>query len=229
LGDREEVAAWVEAVRETRAALDALGDVNLGAADAYEELAARHDDLEAQRADLDRSVADLRSAIARLNRECRESFREAFDAIDGGLREVYPRLLGGGAARLVLDDTDDVLDAGVALWVQPPGKRLQHLGLLSGGEKAMAAIALLIAMFRFRPSSFCVLDEVDAPLDEANGSRFTAILREMARQTQVLVVTHHRQTMEVADTLYGVSMAPPGVSRVVSVRLAGAALDTAGG
>jgi chromosome segregation protein len=173
-------------------------------------------------------VNDLRAAIARLNRECRERFRVAFDRIDAALREVYPRLVGGGAARLVLDDTDDVLDAGVALWVQPPGKRSQHLSLLSGGEKAMAAIALLIALFRFRPSSFCVLDEVDAPLDEANGARFTALLREMARETQILVVTHHRRTMEAADVLYGVSMAPPGVSRIVSVRLGTSDAATAG-
>ncbi len=220
--DTSDAAIWVGAVREARGALESLGEVNLSALVSFEELSARYADLDAQRSDLERSVADLRTAIARLNRDCRERFREAFDHVDGALRQAYPALVGGGAARLVLEETDDVLDAGVALWVQPPGKRLQHLSLLSGGEKAMAAIALLIALFRYRPAPFCVLDEVDAPLDEANGARFTSILREMARDTQLLLVTHHRRTMEAADVLYGVAMAQPGVSRVVSVRLDGA-------
>jgi len=127
--------------------------------------------------------------------------------------------VGGGAARLSLTDEEDLLETGVDIFVQPPGKRLQNLSLLSGGEKAMTAIALILSLFKVKPSPFCVLDEVDAPLDEANGSRFNEALREMAQHSQFIVVTHNRKTMECAATLYGITMPQPGCSRLVSVQL----------
>ena len=196
-----------------------LGDVHLGAVDEYEELRTRHTDLVAQRTDLEESMSSIRAAIARMNRTSRQRFRDAFDRVDEHFRDLYPRLVGGGSARLSLTDEDDLLETGVEIFVQPPGKRLQNLSLLSGGEKAMSAIALLMALFKVRPSPFCMLDEVDAPLDEANGGRFNDMIREMSDSTQFLVVTHNKKTMEVGDTLYGVTMPTPGASRIVSVRL----------
>ncbi len=219
LRDESAIAGWVADLESARREVAGIGEVHVGAAAAWADGRRRLIDMIAQKADLEASVADLRAAIARLNRTSRERFREAFDRIDEAFREVYPRLVGGGSARLALDDQDDVLDAGVELHVQAPGKRPQHLGLLSGGEKAMAAIALLMAMFRYRPAPFCIFDEVDAPLDEANGSRFVELLRELAGQTQFVIVTHHRRTMEAADALMGVTMGRPGVSQVVGVRL----------
>jgi chromosome segregation protein len=220
-----EDVAFVETVLseldEHRAQLERLGQVNLAAFDEYEELHKRHAQLEEQRADLEESVQRIRSAIAKMNRLCRQQFRDAFDAVNEHFIGAYPSLVGGGTARLSLTDEEDLLESGVDIFVQPPGKRLQNLGLLSGGEKAMAAIALLLALFRVKPSPFCVLDEVDAPLDEANGARFNLMLREMSRVSQFLVITHNRKTMECADALYGITMPKPGVSQIVAVELGG--------
>jgi chromosome segregation protein len=209
-------SADLDAYRQAHAA---LGEVNLAAPGEYRELLTRHDELAAQRLDLEQSVEGIRAAIAKLNKLCRERFRETFDRVNDYFQEVYPRLVGGGSARLSLTNEEDLLETGVEIFVQPPGKRLQNLQLLSGGEKAMTAIALLISLFRVKPSPFCVLDEVDAPLDEANGARFNEMLKEMSARSQFLVITHNRKTMECADTLYGITMARPGVSRLVSVDL----------
>ncbi|MEQ1506327.1 MAG: AAA family ATPase, partial [Myxococcota bacterium] len=219
LRDERGIKAAVAALESHRQALTALGEVNLAAPGEYRDLSVRHDELAAQRADLEQSVEGIRAAIAKLNRMCRERFRETFDRVNEYFQEVYPRLVGGGSARLALTNEEDLLETGVEIFVQPPGKRLQNLQLLSGGEKAMTAIALLIALFRVKPSPFCVLDEVDAPLDEANGARFNEMLKEMSTRSQFLVITHNRKTMECADTLYGITMARPGVSRLVSVDL----------
>ncbi|MEZ4241956.1 MAG: hypothetical protein R3F59_38560 [Myxococcota bacterium] len=219
LRDEKRVRAAVSHLDQHRQALARLGEVNLAAPQEYRELRGRHDELAAQRQDLEQSVDGIRAAIAKLNKMCRERFRETFDRVNAYFRDVYPRLVGGGSARLALTDEEDLLETGVEIFVQPPGKRLQNLQLLSGGEKAMTAIALLIALFRVKPSPFCVLDEVDAPLDEANGARFNEMLKEMALRSQFLVITHNRKTMECADTLYGITMARPGVSRLVSVDL----------
>jgi len=215
-GAGREALAELEA---DRGLLQRMGEVHLGAMEEYEELATRHTELATQREDLEGSVQRLRAAIAKMNRTCRERFRDAFDRVNEHFQESYPQLLGGGAARLALTDDEDLLETGVEIYVQPPGKRLQSLSLLSGGEKAMTAIALLIALFRVRPSPFCVLDEVDAPLDERNGGRFNGMLRDLAQASQFVVITHNRKTMECADTLYGVSMTTPGVSSLVSVAL----------
>ncbi|MBX2796294.1 MAG: AAA family ATPase [Myxococcales bacterium] len=217
--EERRVLARVQFLEEDRKRLASLGEVNLAALQEYRELHGRFEEMDAHRADLESSMASIREAIAKMNRICRERFREAFDQVKEHFQETYPRLVGGGSARLALTDEEDILECGVDIFVQPPGKRLQNLGLLSGGEKAMTAIALLIALFRVKPSPFCVLDEVDAPLDEANGARFNEMLREMAGRSQFLVITHNRKTMECADTLYGITMAKPGVSRLVSVRM----------
>jgi chromosome segregation protein len=215
----DQIEAQVERLAESRRALERLGDVHLGAIDEYAEVSERHADLETQRADLESSVARIRTAIAKMNRTCRQRFRDTFDLVNQHFQEMYPRLVGGGSARLSLTDEEDLLETGVDIFVQPPGKRLQNLSLLSGGEKAMTAIALILSLFKVKPSPFCVLDEVDAPLDEANGSRFNEALREMAMASQFIVVTHNRKTMECAAALYGITMQDPGVSALVSVSL----------
>jgi chromosome segregation protein len=166
-------------------------------------------------------VSSIRQAIAKLNKTCRERFREAFDRVNEAFRTAYPELVGGGEAQLSLTDEEDLLETGVEIMVRPPGKRMQTLSLLSGGEKAMTAIALLLALFSVKPSPFCVLDEVDAPLDEANGARFNDMIKRMAEMTQFIVITHNRKTMECADTLYGVTMPTPGASALVSVKIDG--------
>jgi chromosome segregation protein len=217
--DESGIASRVQRLAEARRDLERLGEVNLAAFEEYAEIHARYTDLEAQRADLEASVEAIRTAIASLNKTCRQRFRDTFDLVNQHFQEMYPRLVGGGSGRLALTDEEDLLEAGVEIYVQPPGKRLQNLSLLSGGEKAMTAIALILSLFKVKPSPFCVLDEVDAPLDEANGSRFNEALKEMSAFSQFIVVTHNRKTMECAATLYGITMPDPGVSRLVSVRL----------
>ncbi|MBN1334758.1 MAG: chromosome segregation protein SMC [Deltaproteobacteria bacterium] len=210
---------WTEATERARRRLEALEDVNLTAVEEYLEVLHRTEEIRCQRADLEATVAEIRDALARVNRTCRERFRETYQAVDAHFRDLYARLAGGGEARLVLTDEEDLLETGVEIVASPPGKRLKTLGLLSGGENAVVAIALLFALFRVRPSPFCLLDEVDAPLDEANGARFNALLREMSRTSQFVVITHNRKTMEAADILYGVTMPDPGVSRLVTVEV----------
>ncbi|MCO4744007.1 MAG: AAA family ATPase [Proteobacteria bacterium] len=222
LHDFDAIRELVDTVDARREKIARLGDVHLGALEEYRDLEARHSDLVLQRTDLEESMARIRAAIAKMNRTSRQRFRDAFDRVDEHFQELYPRLVGGGRSRLSLTDEDDLLETGVDIFVQPPGKRLQNLTLLSGGEKAMSAIALLMALFKVRPSPFCVLDEVDAPLDEANGGRFNEMIREMSSVTQFLVVTHNKKTMESGDTLYGITMPTPGASRVVSVKIDGA-------
>ena len=164
-------------------------------------------------------VGEVIKLMGSVNYVGRKSLVVGIKVVAENLQEVYPRLTGGGTARLSLTNEEDLLETGVEIFVQPPGKRLQNLALLSGGEKAMTAIAMLFALFQVKPSPFCVLDEVDAPLDEANGGRFNEVVKEMAALAQFILITHNRKTMEAADTLYGVTMPTPGVSRLVSVRL----------
>ena len=219
LEDREAITAHLADLEAAREQLKRLGEVNLTALDEYEEVRERWTWLRDQREDLERSAATIRKAIADINRTCRMRFREAYDRIDAEFRALYPRLVGGGEAHLALTDEDDLLETGVEIYARPPGKRMQSLRLLSGGEKAMTAIALIFSIFRVKPSPFCVLDEVDAPLDEGNGARFNDMLREMCELSQFIVVTHNKKTMESVDTLYGVTMPDPGTSRLVTVRI----------
>jgi chromosome segregation protein len=219
LEDEAFIEEWNERLERTRKRLENLGDVNLTAVEEYLDLKARHEELMGQRMDLEATVAEIRSALARINRTCRERFSSAFEEVNGHFLALYERLSQGGKARLVLTDEEDLLETGVDILAQPPGKRLRHLNLLSGGEKALVAISLVFALFRVRPSPFCVLDEVDAPLDEGNGARFNDLLRDMASESQFIVITHNKKTIECADTLYGVTMQDAGVSRLVTVRV----------
>ncbi len=213
------IARWESDVAAARRRLNRLGEVNLAAVEEYRTLEERTAFTEAQEEDLRRSVASIRAAIQRINRTSRNRFRRTFDAVNANFEEIFPKLFDGGSARLVLTDESNLLETGVDIIVQPPGKRLQNMNLLSGGEKAMAAIGLIFALFLVRPSPFCVLDEVDAPLDEVNSGRFHEVIQELARMSQFIVITHNKQTMEIADTLYGITMEEPGVSRLVTVDL----------
>lgn len=204
---------------KVRKSLQSLGDVNLGAIEEHEELAERFRFLSEQKEDLEGTIHNLREAISRINRTSRKRFRETFELVRKHFEENFPRLFGGGKASLELTEAEDILEAGVDIMAQPPGKRLQNVNLLSGGEKTMTALALLVAVFQVRPSPFFLLDEVDAALDDANVGRFNQLITEMAQRSQFLVITHNKRTIEVADVLYGVTMEQRGVSKLVSVVL----------
>lgn len=206
-------------LEELRRCIESIGEVNLTAIDEYRELEQRWEFLCQQDQDLQNSLEGLQTAIAKINRTTRKRFRETFDQVNVMFQEIFPRLFLGGRAELILTDENDLLETGIEIAVQPPGKRLQSVGLLSGGEKALTAIALIFAIFLIKPSPFCVLDEVDAPLDEANIQRFNEMVREMSSKSQFIVITHSKRTMEMADILYGVTMEDPGVSKLVSVQL----------
>ncbi len=204
---------------ELKAKIHSMGDVNVGAIEEHEELSERFRFLTEQKNDLDGTLESLRDAIARINRTSRRRFREAFEEISKRFSENFPRLFRGGKASLALTETEDVLEAGIDIMAQPPGKRLQNVNLLSGGEKTLTAIALLVSVFQVRPSPFFLLDEVDAALDDANVGRFNEIVRELADTSQFVLITHNKRTIEIADVLYGVTMERKGVSKLVSVEL----------
>jgi len=204
---------------ELQKAIDEMGEVNLMAIDEFRQLEERFDFLTGQKQDLEESMNALQKAIQRINRTTRKRFLETFEMVNAKFQQVFPRLFCGGQAELRLTDEEDLLSTGLEIVVQPPGKKLQSVGLLSGGEKALTAVALIFSIFMIKPSPFCLLDEVDAPLDDANIGRFNEMVREMSAGSQFIIITHNRATMAVADTLYGVTMEEPGVSKLVSVRL----------
>jgi chromosome segregation protein len=206
-------------LEDIRKRLQALGDVNLGAIEEHEELSERFRFLSEQRTDLENTLVSLRDAIQRINRTSRKRFRETFEEVSKRFAENFPRLFRGGRASLSLTEAEDVLEAGIEIMAMPPGKRLQNVNLLSGGEKTLTAIALLVAVFQVRPSPFFLLDEVDAALDDANVGRFNEIVVEMAAESQFVLITHNKRTIEVADVLYGVTMERKGVSKLVAVEL----------
>ena len=208
-----------EAIEELKRKIEKLGPVNMMAIEQYDELDERHGFLTAQRKDLVDSIASTGEAIRKIDETTRLRFREAFDAVNLNFQEMFATLFGGGRAGLTLIDEDDILESGIEIIAQPPGKRLQNVQLLSGGEKALTAISLMFGIFKYKPSPFCLLDEIDAPLDDANTGRFLDMLRELQAQTQFILITHNRKTMEIADRLYGVTMEEPGVSKLISVRL----------
>ncbi len=212
----DEVATQYDQLREK---IENFGAINMRALEEYRELDERHQFLERQRTDIERSVADTQKAISEISRRSIEQFQDAFARIRENFIEVFQILFRGGQCDLRLLDEGDVLESAIDIIAQPPGKRLQNILLLSGGEKALTALALLIAVFRYRPSPFCVLDEVDAPLDDANIIRFTQLLTELSRDTQFIVITHNKRTMEIAQVLYGVTMEEPGISKIVGVDL----------
>ncbi|HEY5448870.1 MAG TPA: hypothetical protein VIQ54_08975, partial [Polyangia bacterium] len=207
---------------ELRGLIERMGEINLTAIEESEELQKRYDFLTTQKADLESAIGELETAIERINRTSRRRFRETFDAVNAQFEAVFPRMFGGGRASLVLTDESDMLETGIEIVANPPGKKVsQNIELLSGGEKALTAVSLLFAIFLVKPSPFCVLDEVDAPLDEANVGRFNQVVREMTDRSQFILITHNRRTMEIADRLCGITMEEPGVSRLVAVNLRG--------
>ncbi len=208
-----------EAIARLKAKIDRLGPVNMMAIEQFDELEGRHVFLTTQRRDLVDSIAQTSEAIARIDETTKASFTEAFAAIQANFQVTFSTLFGGGRAGLALLDENDPLESGIDIVASPPGKRLQSVQLLSGGEKAMTAIALMFAIFKYKPSPFCLLDEIDAPLDDANVHRFVEMLRGMLDRTQFILITHNRQTMEIANRLYGVTMEEPGVSKLISVQL----------
>ena len=197
--------------------IDEIGEVNLMAIDEYQELEERYLFMNEQQEDLQQSLAGLQSAIAKINRTTRKRFRETFDQVNATFQEIFPRLFNGGQAELRLTDENDLLETGIEVVAQPPGKKLQNVTLLSGGEKALTAVAIIFSIFLIKPSPFCLLDEVDAPLDDANIGRFNEIVKDMAESSQFIIITHNKRTMEIADNLYGITMEEPGVSKLVSV------------
>jgi chromosome segregation protein len=208
-----------EMVADLRSKVERLGAVNMMAIDQFDDLESRHTFLTAQRKDLVDSIAATNDAIRKIDKTTRERFQEAFTIINENFEGTFTTLFGGGKAGLVLLDESDALESGIDIIASPPGKRLQSIQLLSGGEKALTAMALMFAIFKYRPSPFCLLDEIDAPLDDANIGRFVEMLQGMGQQTQFILITHNRKTMEIADRLYGVTMEEPGVSKLISVQL----------
>jgi chromosome segregation protein len=217
----EELAIAETNYREMKQRIEAMGPVNMMALEEFNECEQRFTFLTRERDDLLKSIADTQQAIAELDLVSREKFEQAFNAINANFSEAFHTIFGGGMAEMRLTELDSSGDAGIDVVASPPGKRMQNVLLLSGGEKAMTALALLIAIFRYQPSPFCILDEVDAPLDEANVGRFTRLVGDMSGQTQFIIVTHNRKTMETGSVLYGVTMQEPGVSKLVSVRWEG--------
>jgi chromosome segregation protein len=215
----EELAAEEETCRGLRQRLEQMGPVNMMALDEYKETAERHGFLMTQRQDLIESIENTQETIKEIDQISRTKFDEALVAINENFEKVFARLFQGGQAFLRVSDEGNLEESGLDIVVSPPGKKLQNVLLLSGGEKSLTALALLVGIFQFRPSPFCVLDEVDAALDETNVGRFADLLESLSRDTQFLIVTHSKRMMQAADMIYGVTMQEPGVSKVVSVRL----------
>jgi chromosome segregation protein len=201
-----------------RRKIDSLGPVNPTALEEFEEASQRQEFLNAQRQDLLDSIRDTEKAIQEIDSESRKRFGEAFHAINANFKEMFQVLFGGGTGEMRLTDEENLAESGIDIVASPPGKKLQNILLLSGGEKSLTAMALLMSIFEYTPSPFCILDEVDAPLDEPNIERLTRLLREMSEQTQFIVITHAKRTMEAAQSLYGVTMQEPGISKLVSVK-----------
>ncbi len=213
---------WLARLEQVERRIQRLGAINLAAIEEFAQASERQQYLDAQNADLLEALATLEDAIRKIDRETRARFRETFEQVNAGLQELFPRLFGGGEAHLELTG-EDVLDAGIAIMAKPPGKRIGSISLMSGGEKALTAVALVFAIFQLNPAPFCLLDEVDAPLDEANVRRFGALVQDMATRVQFIFITHNKATMEIAQHLAGVTMQEPGVSRLVAVDVAEAA------
>jgi len=209
-------ADWQKALGQAESRIQRLGPINLAAIDEYQTLEERKQYLDQQNDDLVEALETLESAIRRIDRETRNRFKETYEKVNLGLQRLFPRLFGGGQGYLEMTG-DDLLETGIAVMARPPGKRISNIHLLSGGEKALTAVSLVFAIFELNPAPFCMLDEVDAPLDEANVGRFNDMLREMSERVQFIVITHNKTTMENVSHLQGVTMNEPGVSRLVAV------------
>ncbi|WP_435106572.1 chromosome segregation protein SMC [Arhodomonas sp. AD133] len=222
LPEQASEAAWEQELERLEARIRRLGPINLAAIDEYQALEERKGYLDSQYDDLTEALETLQSAIRRIDRETRQRFKETFDKVNAGVQQLFPRLFGGGQGYLELTG-DDLLETGVSIMARPPGKKVTNIHLLSGGEKALTAVSLVFAIFQLNPAPFCMLDEVDAPLDEANVSRFCDMLRELSDRVQFIVITHNKTTMAAASHLAGVTMNEPGVSRLVAVDVEAAA------
>jgi chromosome segregation protein len=209
-------AEWQQQLERLEARIARLGPINLAAIDECQVLQERAGYLESQYADLTEALETLEAAIRKIDRETRQRFKETYDKVNAGMQRIFPRLFGGGEGYLELTG-EDLLETGVTIMARPPGKRITNIHLLSGGEKALTAVALVFAIFELNPSPFCMLDEVDAPLDEANVGRFCDLLVEMSTRVQFIFITHNKATMQIAHHLQGVTMHEPGVSRLVAV------------
>ncbi len=216
----ENVANTQKRVNELRAEMKELGSVNLDSIDEYKNLKERYDFMSEQRLDLETTMTKLRKIVTEMTQIMKEQFKEKFKTINKNFQEVFQELFGGGKAELKLEDEENILECGIEITVQPPGKKLQSMSLLSGGEKALTAIALLFAILKINPAPFCVLDEIEAALDDVNVYRYAEYLKKFAQDTQFLVITHRKGTMEVADTVYGVTMEESGISKLLSMKLA---------
>ncbi|MDR1433994.1 chromosome segregation protein SMC [Candidatus Endomicrobiellum devescovinae] len=208
-----------EEITKIKRKMESLGSVNLAAQEEYDALEQRYNFLLAQQQDLLKAKDDLLEVIKKINQSTIENFKKTFDIVRDNFKNLYRKLFGGGEADLMLTDENNLLESGVDIYAQPPGKKLQNISLCSGGEKALTAVALLFAFFMVKPSPFCILDEVDAPLDDANVGRYNSMIKEFASKTQFLVVTHNKRTMEMADVLYGVTMEEHGISKIISVKM----------
>jgi chromosome segregation protein len=208
-----------DVIADLRRKIERVGPVNMMAIEQFDELDTRHTFLTSQRKDLLDSIAQTGDAIRKIDKTTRERFEEAFATVNANFEQTFTTLFGGGRAGLVLIDQENDPESGIDIIAQPPGKRLQNVQLLSGGEKALTAMALMFAIFKYRPSPFCLLDEIDAPLDDANIGRFVEMLQGMQEHTQFILITHNRKTMEIANRLYGVTMEEPGVSKLISLQL----------
>jgi chromosome segregation protein len=215
-GDEQMVAVELEDLRRK---LSSVGDVNLAAIDEYSDLQKRSEFMTTQLSELEEAKEQLQKVIERINRICVKRFRDTFEQINERFQKVFPVLFGGGEAQLVLIEDAESQEQGIDIIAKPPGKKMQNVTLLSGGEKALTAVALIFSIFLVKPSPFCLLDEVDAPLDDANVVRFNDLVREMAKRSQIIVVTHNKHTMRINNKLYGVTMEEKGVSKMVSVQL----------
>ena len=209
-------AQWQLALERVASRISRLGPINLAAIDEFNLQSERKRYLDTQNEDLETALETLQSAIRKIDKETRSRFRETFDKVNNGLQELFPRVFGGGSAYLEMTG-DDLLDTGISIMARPPGKKNSTIHLLSGGEKALTAIALVFSIFQLNPAPFCMLDEVDAPLDDANVGRYARMVKEMSEKVQFIFITHNKITMEMADQLMGVTMHEPGVSRLVSV------------
>ncbi|HTJ83799.1 MAG TPA: chromosome segregation protein SMC, partial [Polyangiaceae bacterium] len=212
-------AAHRARISELGELLDRMGPVNLDAVREHAEAEERYTYYSGQKADLEAAIADLEQAIMQMNKETKRLFKEAYDGINARFKQLFPKMFRGGQAELRMTNPEDLLETGIEILAQPPGKKLSSIELMSGGEKALTAVSLIFAVFQFKPSPFCILDEVDAPLDEANVTRYNEGIRAMTHSSQFILITHIKRTMQSVDVLYGVTMQEPGVSKLVSVKV----------
>ena len=215
----QNIAITQRKVNNLRTDIKELGSVNVDSIEEYKNVKQRYDFMCEQRVDLEDSMSKLRKVISEMMEIMKKQFKEKFEIINKNFGEVFKELFGGGMAEITLTDKDNILECGIDITVQPPGKKLQNMTLLSGGEKAFTAIALLFAILKINPAPFCVLDEIEAALDDVNVYRYAEYLKKFAKETQFLIITHRKGTMEVADTIYGVTIEEKGISKLLSMKL----------